>query len=179
MATESSISFSNSGDLTVQAAETVLVPSALEIKVALAEGSGSHGIELITEMISDPDSALPDIMRLIALEMAKLMKKMTIDDPLSRGAVSQRDLNDQVKAFAQLQKTLTDSDSLSRKDTLNLDGPKFKFVFVELVRYFQDSLKGAGVEPAQTQNIMLQFGDTVRANYESMQRELNKIESGR
>lgn len=184
MVLEEDISFSPSGVASVLSAEDLPATSEMEaspVDAASAEKvpSQATGIDRVIELIGDSDVSLPEIMDLIGLEIAKLIKKMTVEDPLMRGATSQRDLNDQIKAFAQLQKTLTDSDSLSKKDTLNLDGPKFKYVFMELLRFFKQSLKDAGVADELQQNIMLQFGDLVRANYEPLQRELNKIETGR
>ena len=140
------------------------------------------GIDRISLMIADPETQLSDIMRLIALEMAKVMKKMTgneDEDPLKRGLISMRDLTDQIKAYQALQKTLTESDTLSKKDTLNMDGAKFKFVFREIVRLFTESMKEARVEEDLAQNVMLQFGDKLKSNDELIRRELNKIESGR
>lgn len=43
-------------------------------------------------------------------------------------------------AYRELQKTLTESETLSKKDVLNLDGLKFKFVFVELIGLFRRAL---------------------------------------
>lgn len=177
MATEENFEFNSDGKVVVEEAEAVSLLAPAPVSSPYSEDSA--GIERISEMIADPDSMLSDIMRLIALEMAKVMKKMTVDDPLARGNTSQRDLNDQVKAYRELQRTLTESDTLSKKDTLNLDGPKFRFVFMEIIRLFKKSLGDAGVKDELVQNIMLQFGDLVKSNDESLRRELNKIESGR
>lgn len=181
MATEESFEFNTNGEVMQSEAEQV---STLSPAVAAASPSipeDATGIERISLMIADPEAALPDIMRLIALEMAKVMKRMTNpeQDPLARGIVSMRDLNDQIKAYRELQKTLTESDTLSKKDILNLDGPKFKFVFKELVRLFQQAMKDARVEEDLAQNVMMQFGDALKQNDEAIRRELNKIESGR
>lgn len=176
-AKEEKFSFDTTGGVLVTEPEVVVVPP--DTSHAQPDESASEGIERIVQMIQDPEVPLADTTRLIALQIAGVMKKMTIDDPLSRGAISQRDLNDQVKAYRELQRTLTESDALSKKDTLNLDGPKFKFIFKELIRFFRQSLKDAGVDADLVQNIMLQFGDIVKANDDNLRRELNKIESGR
>lgn len=155
----------------------------VEIETVPEESEDSEemlGIERISMLIADPDSSLPDIMRLIALEMALIMKKMTSErDPLDRGMLSMRDLNDQIKAYRELQRTLTESDALSKKDVLNMDGPKFKFVFKEIVRLFSEAMKDAHVPEDLAQNVMMQFGDKLKTNDESIRREMNKIEIGR
>jgi hypothetical protein len=139
------------------------------------------GIDRITQMIADPDAQLSDIMRYIALDIAGIMKQMTTDPGkiLDRGLVSMKDLTDQIKAYQVLQRTLTDSDALSKKDILNMDGAKFKFVFKEIIRLFQEAMKDARVDEDLAQNVMLQFGDKLKSNDEGIRRELNKIEGGR
>jgi hypothetical protein len=46
------------------------------------------------------------------------------------------DLNDQVKAYQELQRTLMETDSLSSRDATDLSGPKFKFVLTEITEMF-------------------------------------------
>jgi hypothetical protein len=84
-----------------------------------------------------------------------------------------RHFNDEIKAYRELQRTLTESDALSNKDTLNLDGPKFKFVFTEIIALFQQALKGAGVDDQLAHNVVLQFRDLVKMNEENLRRIYN------
>ncbi len=172
MATEESFEFGTDSRVTVGKAETVALPPRPMHPSSAAE---PKGLDRIIEMITDPEVVLADVMRLIALEMALVMKLMTHDDPISRTGYTQRDLNDRMKSFQLLQKTLTDSDQLSKRDTLNLEGPKFKFVFMELIRLFKQALKDSGLEKGLSDNIMLQWGDLVKSNDESLRRELSKI----
>lgn len=173
MAPEESFEFNANGRVTVGDAEQVPTHTPPAVPATLDDGSG---IERIYTMIADPDTPLADTMRYIALEMALVMKKMTGErDPLERGMVSMRDLNDQIKAYRELQKTLTESDALSKRDILNMDGPKFKFVFKALIRLFQDAMKEARVDEDLAENVMMQFGDKLKTNDESLRRELNKI----
>ncbi len=65
--------------------------------------------------------------------------------------------------------------SLASRDTLNLDGPKFQFVFAEILKLFRTALREAAVDDLLAQNVMLQFGDLVRASDDDMRREMNKI----
>lgn len=133
----------------------------------------------IVEMVSDPDAQLADISRQIALEIAFVIALMSSNDPAYRKGRSFRDLNDHVKALRELQKTLTESDSLSRRDVLNLDGPKFQFVLRKLLELFKKALKDANVEDSLAKSVMLHVGDSLKENDENIRRELNKIEIGR
>ena len=162
--------------------ETLLTEYDMEPGFSLNDPKAElRRIDRIAEMIADSEVALADISRLIALEIVQVVRNMTKNqkDPLSRGLYSQKELTDQIKALRELQKTLTESDSLSKKDTLNMDGPKFKFLFTELIRLFRLALKDSGTDEDLSRNVMLQFGDLVKANDEGIRRDLNKIESGR
>lgn len=72
--------------------------------------------------------------------------------------------------------TLVEGESLSKRDLLNLEGPKFKFVFAKLVLLFQQALTDAGTNSFQAQGVMAQFGDLLSAHDEVLRRELNRIE---
>jgi hypothetical protein len=148
------------------------------VKGSVVEDSGEVGMRRISGLVRDPEAPVGDISRLIALEIAGIIERMDVDDPLEHHR-PMRDLNDQVKALRELQRTLTESDLLSRKDVLNLDGPKFAFVFKAMVEFFRRAMRDAGVEDALQQSVMLQFADLVKTNDEHLRRDMNKIEMGR
>jgi hypothetical protein len=133
------------------------------------------GIDKILVMMADPDVTVADISREIAQAMGAIMQLMTSSDPLGRGSLTQRELNEQIKAYRELQRTLVESEVLSKKDVLNLEGPKFSFVLKQLIGIFQKSLKDSGCDEGLQKNVMLQFGDLLRTNYDSLKRELNRI----
>jgi hypothetical protein len=99
---------------------------------------------------------------------------MTEDRPL-RQRRPRHELNDEIKAYRELQRSLIEGEALSTKDILNLDGPKFTFVFKKIIALFQQALKDAGVDDQLRHNIMLQFGDLVKVNEENLRRELNTV----
>ena len=73
--------------------------------------------------------------------MAGVIKK---DDrrPLTRASSPAASFNDEIKAYRELQRTLTESDALSTKDTLNLDGPKFTFAITGMIRPVRARVEG-------------------------------------
>ena len=175
MALDQELSFSETGEATVTDLATVESPSA----PATEETPKEVGIKRIMQLVADPDAALADISGLIALEIATVVGMMGQDDPLHRNNRSMRDLNDHVKALRELQKTLTERDASSKKDTLNLDGPKFQYVFKAIMDLFGESLKSAGLDEALSKNVMLQFRDLIQKNDDRIRRDINKIEMGR
>lgn len=174
MVRDEQIEFGEDGGPVVVAVEETVLAS-----IPATAPASAKRVQRIYDMIAAEDTPIADVLRQIALEMADVMRKMTADDPLERGTVSLRDLNEQMKSWQVLQKTLTESDEMSRRDTLNLDGPKFRFIFLKLIGFFEKALKDGGVTEDQTRNIMLQFGDMVKSNDDAIRRELSKIEVGR
>lgn len=154
--------------------ETVTNAATTSVPAPSPAFEPSGGLERISEMLADPEVPIANIGRAVALEIASVIKKMTEDRP-PRHRRPRRHFNDEIKAYRELQRTLTESDALSNKDTLNLDGPKFKFVFTEIVGLFHQALKEAGVDHQLVQNIMLQFGDLVKVNEENLRKELNAV----
>lgn len=135
-------------------------------------------MEEIIALVADPEAQLSDISRLIALEIASVIAQMNEQDPIIRKG-SFRELNDHVKALRELQKTLTESDELARRDTLNMDGPKFQFMFKTIVEFFKMAMKEAGVDATLSKTVLLNFGDKMKENEPLIQRDLSKIEAGR
>jgi len=151
-----------------------IVPSSVKVPE-------SRIVEIIS-LIEDETSPIADVCRLIALEIAGLTRQMVMPttDVASRGIrPSQKDLNDQVKSYRELQRTLVEGDNLSKKDVLNLDGEKFKHLFTAFIGFFKKALKEAGLDETVTQNVMLQFSDIIKANDEGLRVELNRIGTGK
>jgi hypothetical protein len=131
-------------------------------------------LALLSEMLSDPEIPTAQISKQIAIQMVRTIRMMKDVGPLRR-SISQRQLNDEIKALRILQRTLTDGDSRSRKDTLNMDGPKFRHLLTELIRLFQLALAGAGSDEELARTVMLQFGDLIKSHDEELRQEVGKI----
>jgi hypothetical protein len=69
-----------------------------------------------------------------------------------------------------------EGEGLSKQDLLNLEGPKFKFIFGKIIHLFRQALLDAGTESFQAQGVMVQFGDLLSAHDEALRRELNRID---
>lgn len=144
----------------------VLVPQ--ETKRPSAAGA-------ILAAISDPTVSIGDSSRLITIEIASVYSEVAklADDPMNTSRL--RSLNDQCKMLRELQKSLSESDSLSKKDVLSFDGPKFSFVLVQIFNFFKKALTDAGVEDAFAQNIMKQFSDILKMNEEKLRRDTANV----
>jgi hypothetical protein len=129
--------------------------------------------EVIAKMISDRNAPVWTISRVIAREMATTIKQAkTPVRPFQRQQV---DLNSRMKGLRELQRTLLESEGLSKRDQLDLDGPKFRFVFAEIIRLFGQSLMDAGADRFQVESIMVRFDNLLKENDETLRRDLNMI----
>jgi hypothetical protein len=140
----------------------------------LGEDAYTAGVARLHEMLRDSDVQPAEISRHIALLIVEVIRNMTANGSL-RQRGHQRILNERVKALREVQKSLIEGAASSRRDVLNLDGPKFKFFFGQMVMLFQEALKDSGVDAGLAKNVMLQFGDLIKANGEGLRRNLNQI----
>ena len=125
-------------------------------------------------MVRDPEIPVGAISRQISFLIASSIK-FTAAGGSGHYRIPRQRVKDQIKAYRELQRTLVEAESSSKRDVLNLDGPKFRFVFTEIIKFFGKALKDAGTDQHVAQNIMLQFGDLVKANDDNLRRDLNKI----
>ncbi len=133
----------------------------------------------ILEKIEDPNTPVADVGRLISIEIAKATRDMArgMNDPTM--AWKSKAYADHIKALRDLNNQLRDTDVLSKKDMLNMDGPKFRFVLHEIAKLYRRALKESGVEPSLLENILRQFADLMSTHDAEIRREVAKIESNR
>lgn len=131
----------------------------------------------IQEKIADPNSPAAEIMRLIHQELALVIGEMRHYEHDKSAAPKLRNCAVQVTALCALQKLVERADARSKKDLLNFDGPKFQYVFGELVDLFKKAAEqalGRGSEPS-VQSIMRHFRDLVAMHEQDLRRGTEKI----
>jgi hypothetical protein len=144
---------------------------------AASESDCMHSLrfEAITQMIYNRHAPIWSISRKVAGAMAAAIKysKMPVKPFQHRGP--QVDLTTRMRALRDLQKTLMESEGLSKRDRLDLEGPKFKFVRAEIVRLFGQALRDAGTDSSHAQSVMVRFDNLLEENDETLRRDLNMI----
>ncbi len=133
-----------------------------------------NGIHQIREMMLEGTAPVSEIMKLIALEIVEVMSKMRSSTTLLKH--SQKEMNDQIKGLRDLQKTLTEAEMFSKKDSLNMEGPKFKYVYMELLEMFRKSMREAKLDDELSNSVMKHFRDIASNDEERLKRELRKME---
>jgi hypothetical protein len=131
----------------------------------------------LKEKLNDPNFPVHELSRLISLEIISLSQEMSEceNDPALQFKMKSFDL--QIKALRELAKSINETDMLSKRDVLNFDGEKFKFVFLEIGGAFKRALKDAGIDDSLSANIMKNFADIMRMKELELRRETLKIES--
>lgn len=123
----------------------------------------------ILEHLEDPEfTDLEMINRLIAVEIA-----LTLAD--SRLKFTPRAVSDKVKALRELTRTLQEGDNLAKKDFLNFDGPKFKYVLQEMVSLFRASLKNAGLPEDAVNHVLRIFRDSLVMRMPELIKETERV----
>jgi hypothetical protein len=136
----------------------------------------------ILEKIENPNCPVADVSRLISIEIAKATRDMArligpVADPTM--AWKFKPYAEHIKALRELSKQLSETEVLSRKDMLNIDGPKCQFLLREIAKLYKKALKEAGCEISLIENAIRHFADLVSVDQERIRRELDKIESSR
>ena len=133
------------------------------------------GMDRLHEMLSVGDAPLAKTSRQIALLVALCIKQMNGEGSVRSLNRRKRKAKEQVKALRELQKTLITGEASSKREVLDMDGPKFTFIFAKIMQLFGQALKGSGLDGNQAHTVMLHFGDLVKANDERLRQELNHV----
>lgn len=120
----------------------------------------------IISALKDPEATdLEAVNRMIAVEIA-----CTLADPDNTFC-----LRDKVRGLRELAKTLQEGEDIAKKDFLNFDGPKFKYVLGELVRTFKESLKSSGLPEDSVNHVLRIFRDTLSAREADLRKETERV----
>jgi len=163
--------------------------SPVDWTAPLAAGEGKPEVrsgELFKSRMQDILDAMEDanynpseILKLIALEQAAVVNQMSSQKTeFSIGGQGKR-LDTKMKALTELRKTVQEAEELSKKDILNIDGPKFEFVFNLLCEWMAESVISNGLTPEQANNIMKTFRDKVTTGEIQMRKDVEKLDSNR
>lgn len=123
----------------------------------------------IIELIDDVKTTdLQEINRLIAREIA-----VTLSDPSVQWQAKFN--TEKIKALRELAKTLQEGETLAKRDFLNFDGPKFRYVFQEIVQTFRGSLKSSGQSEDSINHILRVFREQIKARESELRKETERV----
>lgn len=124
--------------------------------------------------LEDPNCSAAEVSRLITVELGKIARD-SVRGREAQEAWKQKGYETQVKVLTALAKQLNDTEILSKKDSLNFDGPKFKWVLREIVKLFKLTLEECNLDKSMVNNIIFQFSDKMAEQESTIRREAEKV----
>ena len=145
---------------------------------SLPRTSRDSDLPLIQELLKDPKFSVTEILRLISLEIVRVIQM--IEEQRIRP--SKRFKLSFCSTEIRILRALAASAQLAyryreREDVLDLDGPKFDFVFKRILANFKEAL-GKALGPnseALTNNVLRQLRDLMAMEEPEIRRELKKM----
>jgi len=131
--------------------------------------------DLILFRIKDPNCPVAEVGRMISVEIAKATRDLAklAQDPTM--VWRSKLIMDQIKSLRELNRQLSETEVLSRKDMLNMDGPKCQFFTRELAKLYKKALKDAGCEGSLIENAIRHFADLLAVDQDRIRRELEGV----
>lgn len=130
--------------------------------------------EILTKL-EDPNCSAAEVSRLITVELGKVARDSVRGSGEVQDAWKQKGYETTVKVLTALAKQLNDTEILSKKDSLNFDGPKFKWVLREIVKLFKSTLEECNFDKAMVNNVILQFSDKMAESETRIRRDAEKV----
>ena len=129
----------------------------------------------ILEAINDTQKPVSDISRMIAGELASVTTQMAELNQTDGYKI--KFLSERIKALREVSKTLADSETLSKRDILNFDGPKFLYAFQEILACFKKAMKETGLPETSANEVLRNFRDIMAMKEIDLRRQTDKVES--
>ncbi len=138
----------------------------------------------IVAAIEDRNCPLEEVSRLISLQMALVGDEQEWAAKKYRSnafeyAIFMKGFDGRMKTLSTIAKNLEKGDLLRHRDILNFDGPKFTFIFEELVKTFKESCQAALGRDGETmvQSIMKHYRDFMAVREAEWRKAVDKIVS--
>lgn len=136
------------------------------------ESASQQRMDRIIAILEDENETdLAGAMRLLAVEVASTLS------PSSGGDLfQQRNGNTRIKNLRELSKQIQESADMSSRDFLNFDGPRFQYVFREIVLLFRASIIKGGLAAETADHILRVFYEEFLARELRLRQETSKLD---
>jgi hypothetical protein len=135
-------------------------------------------VDNLIALVNDMDSPPGPIKRLIAAELTELYKLMIDqgDEQTLLEGFKIKALAEQVKTLRELGKELTEADVMSKKDFLNFDGPKLRYVLEQYREAAYEAMKETGLDEGTINSVTKHWRDILLSRDVEIRRTTEKIE---
>jgi len=142
------------------------------VEQAQAQAASPAGLKFVRTKLEDPQFEAAELLRIITGEIATVATRMRSLGFTKEEAHIGSCLAKQVEVLRQLAQEVRNVDLVrTREDTINFDGPKFKFVMDKVMDMFIKAMQAAGVEEGQRNNIFRYLRDLFAENEDQLLRE--------
>ena len=129
-------------------------------------------VDRIIQILDNPEETdLGGAMRMVAVEIATTFSSMDYR------ILGTKAVNDRIKNLRELSKQIQESAEMSNRDILNFDGPKFQFVFREMVVSFRASILKAGIPADTADHILRVFREEFLTREADLRRDTAKVDA--
>lgn len=138
------------------------------------ETKSAQRMQQIVQVLEDPDEVdLAGAMRILAVEIAD---SLTPKGGGLAGVHDARSASARIKNLRELSKQIQEAADMSTRDFLNFDGPRFQFVFKELLLLFRQSVIKTGYASDAADHILRVFREEFLAKEQDLRRETAKVD---
>jgi|SRR5271157_498270 len=155
------------------------------VNIPLAQRVAKSRLHEIAKKIEDPNVSQVDLMRLIAAETAEILisQNAILDFVSSKAATSYHKVNtkeviislgEQLKGVDLLGKQITNMDNVAKRDYINFDGDKFRWICEQWIKIGAEAVRSMGLGETQVHSWKGHFRKHLRANEEHIRRDAEK-----
>jgi hypothetical protein len=140
-----------------------------------AEVASQTRIQRVIGILEDEDETdLAGAMRLLAVEIASTLSPIhKLGDEFSSAG---RIANGRIKNLRELSKQIQEAADMSTRDFLNFDGPRFQFVFREMMQLFRSSIIKGGLAVETADHVIRVFCEEFQARELKLRQETSKLD---
>ena len=135
------------------------------------------GMERIHALIEDPESDPSEVCRLITLEISAVSRDLVALRNSKPARL--KGCSEAIRGLKEMRQSLMDTEALARKETLNIDGPKFILVMHRVVDWFIQAMREAGVPEDQRNSVLRMCRDIWVTEEHDLRREVARAGSQR
>lgn len=135
----------------------------------------------ISDLLKNPEAPVAEVLRLITIEITYLAIAMRTCTERGGPWSEMKSNMGQLKGLQQLSRHLVEKYARAKRDDLNMDGPKFQFVYREIKNCFREALKEAArnmpEKDIHIQTTMKIFDDLIASRSQDIRSKVAKIKS--
>lgn len=131
-------------------------------------------MQRVVEILEDENETdLAGAMRMLAVEIAATLSPIA---SVNGGLGDNHNVSGRIKNLRELSKQIQESADMSSRDFLNFDGPRFQYVFGEMVHLFRTCMIKGGLAADTADHVLRVFYEEFLARELRLRQETSKLD---